>query len=216
MRRFIVLLAAAIPVAATIGMATVVVGSAPDALASNCTGPYYVEDFFNTSAPQYWDAVPDNAGQYEASETANVVTSPTITANMYPSLWCKADGTNSNYNLFRLKDTSLCATWNNGDDGIGAAGEAQGVGWVDLQSCSTGVAAENWTKDAIQSNGELGLTTEYQVENGVGTTSNLTTSDTCLSAYNLTKDPDDTNNLVMVNGCDGDGGQSWEVYQLPT
>ena len=204
MKRSIVLLGAAMPVALAIGLATVAVGPAPAAQATdNCHNPGEWYDLQTTisgyPAAQYWDATGGATGDRVNDEL--VINSVTVD----PTTWCQvvgaADGVGGNYVMYRAKDTSECATYAGP-----AKGTSAGVGYVDLQPCDSSLEAQNfWTTQIT--NGWV-LNTEYQVNNGQGGSPGYT----CLSADKLWADGSGaTTNLVMVNSdsCGGAGGQAW-------
>ncbi len=218
MRRFIVLLAAAMPTALVIGIATIAAIPAPVALAaSTChdEGDFY--DFYDdygsgVSSAQWWDAQGTTTGK--AVESEYILSTP---PNMDPpSEWCRVTGVDIDGNashgtffMYRLQGTSECATYAGP-----AAGDAQGVGSVDLQPCDSSVEAQNWSQPMLDSEGEyvyLGtMTTEYQfVNDDANYPLNDSGIPTCLSADNASEASPPTTLLVMVDGCTGSGGQTW-------
>jgi len=187
MRRFIVLLAAVMPVALAIGLATVVAGPAPAALAaSTCHNPGEWYDLYNSTngTAQYWEA--------EGTGTGDLVVSVLLyTEGVDPTTWCQVAGSFSGYVLFREEGTSECATYG-GSPGPGTPG---GIGDVYLKPCDSSIEAQNWYYED-----NFTLTTSYQLDSNY--------YNTCLSADKLSEVSTETN-LIMVNSCSGDGGQSW-------
>jgi hypothetical protein len=191
MRRFIVLLAAAIPLAATIGVAAVAASPAPAALAaSTCHDEGAWADFTTSTSSQYWDAL--GTGTDAAVDSEYVVYSDGTAPG---SNWCVVNSTDySGFYLFRLQGTSECATY-----GGPVTGTASGTGDVYLKPCDDSLLAQNWDVDAIQGNGEISLWTEYN-------------EGSCLSADNMAKNgysSGDAIGLLLVDDCDNSGGQNW-------
>jgi hypothetical protein len=185
MKRFLVLLAAAIPVAATIGLAAISAGPSVAAQAADTCHNQGLWEDFATTTPQYWDVT---QGQpYAVNEYVNTTTSA------ISQQWCQAAGISSSYVLFRLKGTSFCATY------FGpATGSPSGAGsGVYLQTCDVNTLSQNWNVSVWHTEtGGNGLTTQYN------------TAGTCLSADKASStDPGPA--LVMVDNCSGVGGQIW-------
>ncbi len=209
MKRLTVLLAAAMPVALALGMATVAAGAAPAALAATTChdeGQWYDLPETNAGTAQYWEATSTTS-----SDKSNVVSEVFYTdpTDDNASNWCQVTGPvydDIQFYEYRLQGTTECATWNNESNGS-ANGTANGWGWVDLQPCSTTVDAQNWW--VFQYSGGIGyeLLTEYQVKSETVysclSADQLNISDAGMSAY--------TSPLVMVtsDGCNGAGGQAW-------
>jgi hypothetical protein len=190
MRRFTVLLAAAIPLAATIGLAAVAAGPATTAQAATiCSGnPDTQIGDFASNVGQWW---------YTASSDAGTNAKVWAYAGDSASYWCQVpSGQYPGYVLYRYQGTSDCATFDAGPTG-GPTGDAQGEGTTDLQPCEDTVQAQNWLQEGLP-NGDTGLTTYYN------------TAGTCLSSKEAGADSDTEEPLVMVGPtCSGDGGQSW-------
>ncbi len=213
MRRFIVLLAAVMPVALAIGLATVAVGAAPAALAATTChdeGEWYdLPDIGTvTDTAQFMVATTDTT-----SDTANVVSVISDVGPFYLyegngyAEWCQvttgATYGDATFYEYRLQGTSDCATYAGP-----VAGTQSGAGFLYLQPCSKTIAAQEWQVSVVSgdspADGPYTLTTEYQDEN---------TAYGCLSADALSQnDIGDSTNLVLVDTdmCAGDGGQSWE------
>jgi hypothetical protein len=188
MNRSIVLLAAAMPLAMAIGLGAVAAGPAPAALAAdNCHDPglWYDSPAGSYLDDQYWDALGTGTGDEVVSELVQ------NTDSMDPSEWCVvANGSDSA--LFRLKDTSECATYNGP-----AKGTPGGTGYVYLQPCDSSVKQQNWYWDG-QSPDLMAIATLYNA------------NASCLSATSLNGDtPGTTTTLVLVDNCVPDGGQIW-------
>jgi hypothetical protein len=206
MRRLIVLLAAAMPVALAIGIATVAAGPAPAALAATtCHSPGEWSDFANTTAPQNW-YVTKVSGAYEVGLYVNDPQS-------YSMTWCTVTGaeigsTSSYYTMYRAEGSDLCATYYGSAQ---ASPSGSGTG-VDLQTCDTSTLSQNWLYIQLinaAGTGTLpGLTTEYQISNGTAErVPEAGENISCLSA------PDSSDaTLVFVDNCNGDGGQTWNWF----
>ena len=192
MKRSIVLVAAIAPVALAFALAAAapagahVAASVHSAAAQtdNCHDPGNWQDE-PTSTVQYWYA------------TAPFQTNESVTDSRTSGSvdWCQATGATHGsitYVMFRAEGSSECATY----DGA-AEGTPGGTGSVDLQPCDSSVEAQNWYVGNFPPSGGNELYTYYQTANSV--------TGTCLSAANSSSNTP----LVMVDNCNGDGGQSW-------
>jgi hypothetical protein len=190
-RRFMILLAAAMPAALALGLATVAVGAVPAAQAASvCDGHSEIQmgDFITDSG-----AVPDGQWWYTSSKVAgvNAKVNDLVGAQTAASNWCVVPTTNTNYpndSLLRYQGTSDCATFDAGPTGT-PVGTPSGEGTVDLQVCDDTTPSQNW---------------DFLVGNTITTAYNK--SGTCLSAKDISSG---TTPLVMVDNCNGDGGQFW-------
>jgi hypothetical protein len=193
-RRFMILLAAAMPVALAPGLATVAVGSVPAAqAASTCDGraETQIGDFVTSNSSgtgldgQWWYTSSGVAG-------VNAKVWALVGAQTAGSYWCEVPSTNPKYpkdTLLRYQGTSDCATFDAGSTG-GPTGNASGEGTVDLQVCDDATPSQNW---------------DFLVGSEITTAYNST--GTCLSAKEISSG---TTPLVMVGpSCTGQGGQAW-------